>query len=189
MTVTLRTKATYIVRKSNGTFVRKDVRNATGIFTRGTKFGDLQYLSDNISSVNVSVGWSGKELHSSKLSYAYLASILEKGTLDGRIPPRPYLKLSGRLVAESLNRKIKKSLRLMMSNGIPLTTAGMIRRLDTDVSPYAESRTKTIIRERGASVLDNSLSTLSQKRGSRPWINSGELVSALKAKAQVDKSI
>jgi hypothetical protein len=184
----VRSKGNYNFRASNGTFLKLGDNSSAGIFQskiKNTKIGDLEKLGSIASKTSISVGYRKGETHKgSGLTYAYLASILELGTKDGRIPPRPYLSLSSKIIVPSLDREIAKALRRLTLGPKPLTKASMNAEL-LAVAKVAENKTKQIIKTRAVPVIDNSLSTLSQKEDIRPWIDSGELVEAIVGQIRV----
>ena len=162
------------MRKSNGALTTSSEAELLSL-RQNTKLSDLQNIADNINDISISIGFKSGVHKPSGLNYAVLASILERGTRDGKIPPRPYLRLSGEIVARKLNRRIRNKLLSLVNDPLPITKARTSREM-LEIADYASEETKRIIKTRAVKVLDNSIETLRQKNGNRPWIDTGELI-------------
>ena len=166
-----------LLRKSNGTFSR--AKEAELLALRGNnKIADLARLADNIEDISVGYGFKPGIHQPSGLTYAFLASILENGTADGHIPPRPYLRLSAEIISQRIDRQVRNKLLSLINDSLPVRKTRIASEFG-EVADYAAFEVKRVIRQRAVKVLDNSISTLSQKEGSRPWIDSGELISKI----------
>lgn len=178
----------YTLRRANGTFLSVNDKASAGIFAskiKGTKLDDLDALAGIVASSSISVGYRDGAIHrESGLTYAFLASILELGTKDGRIPARPYFRLSSQIVVPSIDREILNQFRKIGFGTTKVTKSGLARDLSV-IADLAAEKTKQVIRRRSVGVLDNAPSTLRGKDDPRPWIKNGDLVNAIVGQVRV----
>lgn len=175
--------------RSRGRFIRRGNEATATSLTRdlkNSKVGDLSNLVKNLNSVSIGVGYSSTGVHSSSgLTYAFLASILEFGTRDGRIPARPYLRLSGEIVSQQINTDTASTLRALALSNQPMTKAS-IGRAFLPLAKSVELKTQRIMYSRSAAVASNAPSTIRSKGFDSPWIKTGELVARLQGIVRIN---
>lgn len=191
MTVTTSVKTKLLIRKKNGQTVSRNNTSQIGL-TRSilneTKLGNVDRLAQQAKSIKIGVGFTN-DIHPSsggqfrnkgrQLTYAELAVILERGSSKNKIPPRPYLELSGKIVAPRLRSDMDRALRRIMNTKSPLTREEMLRNFQP-IANKAARQTKKIIKTRSVPVVNNADMTLELKSPERrPWIRTGQLVNNL----------
>lgn len=181
----IKSKSTLLVRKSNGQFVKRNDLGSVGLLSQtNTKLSDLDEILSSTPDVNIGIGFDN-QTHYSGLSYAQLALILERGTSDGRIPPRPYLQVSSQIASRKIKKQIRVALREMMLDSQPVTRTRIKDKMQAPANAAAEI-VKRIIRNGPAlGIPANRPSTLRQKAGSAPWVDKGDLINNLSGRVSV----
>lgn len=179
MTISL--NSTYTFRRSSGRFIKRGDEASAVLLSRdikATAVGQAERAILGLKRSNISVGYSNGIHQKSGLSYAFLASIMEFGTRDGRIPARPYLRISSRIMTSLMSSRIESELRSMVLSKRKLSKPLIRQRLQPIADDMAR-RTQSIILKRLAFVANNADATIARKGFDKPWVDTGELVSRL----------
>ena len=178
MTVTAQLKTKILIKNKQGRFEKSSNLNSITSILANSKLKGLEDLSLNINSVSISIGFSKGKVHYSGLTYAALASILENGTRDGRIPPRPYLERSSQIAVRRLNSEVREALRDIFVTGMSTSKTHIASQLKP-IAEEAVEQTKKIIFNGSNLVVGNRLKTIQNKGRDRPWVRTGDLISNL----------
>lgn len=114
----------------------------------------------------------------SSLTIAQIAAILEFGTEDGRIPPRPALRNTFDTMRPELVELGKKLMGAVVDGKIDVVKA-----LNIMGAKLANGVKRTITAGAGVPP-PNAPSTIAKKGSSRPWVDSGQVVGAISWEVQ-----
>jgi hypothetical protein len=109
-----------------------------------------------------------------ELNLAYLGSILEYGTRDGHIPPRPFTRKAFDNNKSNLKKKAKE-LYIKVADG-KITAKKAIQELGV----YHETQIKKSIRNGNWTA--NAPITIKRKKSDRPLIDTGEMLNSVTSK-------
>ncbi len=185
MTVNLSVNTKVLIRNSNGTF--RERKSFTPALTElsGTKLKDIVTLSEALDKIDISVGWDNKLHSKAKVPYSQLASWLENGIESRGIPARPYLSKSSQIVSRRLSPRIREVLRRASSSSAPITRTSLEAALGV-VAKRAADETRRVILSRAVSVPSNAQSTINRKGNNLPWVDTRELINAMRGKVNVN---
>ena len=189
MTVRTKVSSSLKIRDKSGRFSEFDNIGSINASLSKTYIGDLDKLAKLSNQLEISIGFSSNKHPRADLTFAQLATILEKGTADGRIPARPYLQKSGRIITPKLNLSIAKALRTLSLSPKAVTIANIENEFQ-DVADKAADKTRDIITKyQPKIVVENAASTLRKKGSDKPpWVDNGDLINDLFGRARVKKT-
>lgn len=185
MTVSLSVKSKLSLRDSNGRFRERRSITPTLTSLSGTKLADINTLAKTLDKIEISVGWDNGIHRPSGETYGQIASWLENGIPSRNIPARPYLAKSSVIVSRRVSDDIRRTLVLLSSPNKRIDQASIESAFDK-VADEAADETRRIILTRSVSVPDNKQSTIDRKGSDRPWIDTGELISAMRGKVRIN---
>ena len=191
--ISLTSKIRY--KDSSGRFVTKDGRSAAGIdrvLLEETKLGDINRLSKLANTIKVSVGFPstphrgrpGYKGRKGRITNAQLAQILERGSIKGNIPPRPYFETSTRVRRSGTTRLIEEKLRIMATVPKKFTRAEITKEFQEIADETADDIRKEIFRL-GGGAANNAPLTVQLKGRNHPWVDTGELLNSLFGSATI----
>ena len=185
MTVSLDVNSRLVLTNSNGTFrERRSITPALASIS-GTKLNDLSTISTALDDIGISVGW-GNGIHSNAgVPYSTLALGLENGIESRGIPARPYLAKSSQIVSRRLVDDIREVLQNLSLRPTRITAISMGNALQP-VADKAADETRRIILTRAVNVPDNAPSTQRRKGSNLPWVDTRELIDALRGTVDIN---
>lgn len=184
MTVRMNVNSKLLLRDRFGRFrERRSLAGGLGAIG-GTKLNDINNLSEALNRIEISVGWSGSGIHSkAKVPYSRLASWLELGTQT--IPPRPYLERSSQIVSRRIVDDMRNALVSLTLSNTPITRSRIIAAF-MPVAEKAKDETQRVILSRAVPVKGNAQSTINRKGSSLPWVDTKELINAMRGRVTID---
>lgn len=127
-----------------------------------------------MSQYSAQAGYYDNKHPTAGISYAYLASIHEYGTRDGRIPQRDFITKAYLDWATSINDEAKKAAISIIYKGIPVRTA--LKGIADDGALFITNAAYSF------DSPANAASTIQNKGFDNPLIETGKLANGVKSK-------